>query len=557
MPTTAEDAPPSPASAEGVSPGAMMPPAAGASGQGVIRAQAADGADPLPPAILRAGQPSPDASAGPGAPQGTPFIPPTERLSAGPQAVGLSLDIQAPAAANLNKETWFKILVKNNGPTEALGVLVRDNLPPGLQYLDSDPKGEVVGSIVTWKIGDLPAGAERVIKVRVKAVQVGSFDHAAVVTVMAGSRTRVQVKQPKLKVEQAVASDQVLKGRQVRFDITVTNDGNGPARDVVVEAKLSPGLRHEQGDIIQLSLRKVYGKEYLASGESLTLQPLIVEAIGGGPQTCEITATSPDVSEEAKTSQTITVIEPRLEIALRGDKDRAPDTLARYTLTLANTGTAPARKVKAVARIPSGGTLEDKGGGRYDPQKRYLYWYLEQIEPNTKQEFTFTILVGSPQIYQIVAAAIAQDVKQVNDSLTTQVMGVADVQFSVVERRRILDPGDETDYEIRIINKGSKEATNIQIRAKLSENLSYVETAGTEQDAGWDQANREVVFPQIPRLAARESLPLTIRVKAEKSGPATCSVTLTYDGLNGVTINNTAYSTVMQARAEDTPQPPR
>ena len=39
----------------------------------------------------------------------------------------------------------------------------------------------------------------------------------------------------------------VLKGQTVEFKVSVTNHGDGPARNVTIQAKLTPGLRHESG----------------------------------------------------------------------------------------------------------------------------------------------------------------------------------------------------------------------------------------------------------------------------------------------------------------------
>ena len=39
----------------------------------------------------------------------------------------------------------------------------------------------------------------------------------------------------------------MLKGQPVEFKVTVSNLGDGPARNVAIQAKLTPGLRHERG----------------------------------------------------------------------------------------------------------------------------------------------------------------------------------------------------------------------------------------------------------------------------------------------------------------------
>ena len=93
----------------------------------------------------------------------------------------------------------------------------------------------------------MPAGAERIINVKVKPIKVGPFEHAATVTMLAGSKSRTIVREPKLKVEQTATTGKVLKGQPVQFRITISNPGDGPARNVLVQARLSPGLRVDSG----------------------------------------------------------------------------------------------------------------------------------------------------------------------------------------------------------------------------------------------------------------------------------------------------------------------
>ncbi len=186
--------------------------------------------------VIPAQQP-PAASAPPpaaGAPA-TPFSMDPSTLPLGPQAVGLSVQVVAPPAMTLHKPATVTILVKNTSPADVYGVVVRDELPPGAKYLKSLPEAsnppppENPGGLVVWNLGTLSAGVEKQLKVTVEPVQKGPMDHAATVTLASGSRAKTVVLQPVLRVEQTVSKTNVLKGQQVLFDITITNDGDGPA----------------------------------------------------------------------------------------------------------------------------------------------------------------------------------------------------------------------------------------------------------------------------------------------------------------------------------------
>jgi uncharacterized repeat protein (TIGR01451 family) len=496
--------------------------------------------------------PVPGEPATQGARPDNPFLLPLEGLPIGRQVVGLTVDVQAPSVVNINQETKLKIVVKNSGSTDAMRVVVRDQLPEGFEFVSSQPPAQPVGQILTWKLGTVAANSERVLIVKVTPKQAGSFDHSATVVILAGGRSTTQVQEPKLKIEQTVKPEKVLKGGQVAFKIAVSNPGTGPARSVVVQAKLSQGLHHEQGDHIEQTL------VVIKPGERIELDPLIADAKDGGDQSCTVIARSPDVvqtGDDGRDTQTIVVVEPKLELKLSGPAKRFTDTVATYKLTLDNPGSAVAKNVKLFASIPVGGTvLPDTANSthdrQYDRAKRRLLWTIPQIEPKGHVEISFGVRLGGIQLYQVAAEARAESPVFLTSKGTcsTDVTGMADVDFQVSERRRVLDVGEETNYEIRIKNLGSKEASRLLITAQLSDQLEVVRTAGLDPgEEAKKNPEGQIVFPQIDRLAPKGELVLTIRVRATKPGIATCQVALMHDDLENSKLARTAIIRVTAA----------
>ena len=170
-----------------------------------------------------------------------------------------------------------------------------------------------------------------------------ALDHAATVTFQAGSRATSRVQRPRLKVEviQNPTDGKVLKNKTAEFRIAITNTGDGPARNVIVHAKLSPGLRHDSSErnednSFELPIQQIN------PSQREELDPLTVDAIQGGAQFCRVNATSTDVvfaKEEAEVTRNIEVVEPKLKVDLAGPDKRYTDTVAPYSLTLENFGT--------------------------------------------------------------------------------------------------------------------------------------------------------------------------------------------------------------------------
>ncbi len=479
------------------------------------------------------------------------FLLPADRLPLGKQSVGLTVDVVAPQVLNINQATVLKVIVKNTGQSEAIGVVVRDELPEALTYLSSQPEAQRIDALLSWTLGTVPAGSERVITVHVKPTKVGSFDHAATVSMLAGGKSRTMVREPKLKVEQSVAATKVLKGQPVHFKIAVSNPGDGPARNVTVQAKLSPGLRHESAEPNAQNLFE-QTIEVIGPGERVTLDTLVAETTQRDEQSCLIVAQSPDVvagSSDARSLCAVTVVEPALSVAVKGPEKRFTEMLAPYEITLENKGTAPARNVRAHVTLPVSGRLHQiPSGARFDPQTRKLSWTRSQLEPGEKVVLPFSVRMGGVGLYSVAAEARADSVALAKDVFQTDVEGLADVNFNIFEKRRVVDVDGETVYTIRIDNAGTKEATQLLVSATLSDNIEPVKTSGPdEKQAQYNAAKHEVVFPVIDRLPPGKTIELGIKVKATQAGVASCRVYLVHQEMTDK-IDAVARFTVVPTR---------
>jgi uncharacterized repeat protein (TIGR01451 family) len=491
----------------------------------------------LPPASEGPGQPEAPAAPGGATREAEPlFTLPAESLPLGRQSVGLTVDVVAPQVLNLNQVASLKVVVRNSGTADARGVVVRDQLPPTLSFLSSQPEAQRIDALLTWHLGTIPAGSERVITLSVKPVKIGAFDHAATVTMLVGGKSRTMVREPKLKVEQTATSGTILKGQPVQFKISVSNPGDGPARNVTVQAKLSPGLRHASGDPNDQNLFE-QTIDTIGPGERVTLETLVADTTQGGEQSCLVIAHSPDVvapagSGDARSLQTVNVVEPRLTLKVTGPDKRYTDTLAPYDLTLENPGTAAARNVRVQVTVPLSGKLYQlPQGARFDPQTRRLTWSRPQLDPGEKAVLSFQVRMGGVGLYPVAAEARAEGVPLAKDLFQTDVEGLADVNFEVSEKRRVVDVDGVTTYTIKVVNSGTKEASQLLISAELSRNIVPQRTSGTDTQASWNKKDNKIVFPTIEKLGPGKSIELEILVKAVEPGIATCRVYLVHEDL--------------------------
>jgi uncharacterized repeat protein (TIGR01451 family) len=518
-----------------------------------VQAPAGDKDRPAPPA------PVPAHAAPPARAAGDPEagLPAVARLPLGKQSVAVTVDVQAPTSMNLKQDATLKLIVRNTGTSDAFNLRINDELPDGLDYVSSLPEMTLIdGSHLLYQVSNLPAGSERVITIKVKPTKTGSYDHAATVTFETGCKSRTRVLQPKLKVDVLVnpTVGKVLKGQPVEFKVAVTNNGDAPARHVSIQAKLSPGLRHD--DSADKGEYETNLPE-LAPGQTETLDALVADALAEGQQSCTVTAQSPDVvftKEDAECAKTINVVAPQLKLTLDGPAERYTDTVADYKITLDNPGTASARKVRILATLPvSGRLVKTPPEGRYDSTTRRLSWALDLLEPGKPVVLPFQVRVGGVGQYDMIVEAVAEGTLKAKDRKNTDVKGIADVDLVVSESKRVLDVGGTTLFQIRLHNYGTKEATNIVVEANLASNLKFERAGGGSQDVKVDKnvQTNSIRFSNIEKLGSGKELLLGVEVSVAGDTPklATCRVTMTHDELNDKLEDMAAVKVTNQRRA--------
>jgi uncharacterized repeat protein (TIGR01451 family) len=260
-----------------------------------------------------------------------------------------------------------------------------------------------------------------------------------------------------------------------------------------------------------------------------------------GEQSCEVVAQSNDVTtnrSDAHSVATVTVIEPKLKVAITGDEKRFTDTIATYNITVENPGTATAHNVYVLATLPLSGRLvgQAPNGARWDASSGKLIWRIPQVEPGEKEKIplTFQVRMGGVGIYSVTVDARADGGLSSNAICRTDVAGLADFEFEVLEQRRVVDVGDSTMFTIRIKNIGTKDGSNLLVSAALSKSIEPIETKNGTDDrtqAQYNPAQQLLVFPPIDRLGPGKEVVLGIKVKATGKGLGTCRVYLMHDDL--------------------------
>lgn len=150
----------------------------------------------------------------------------------------------APATAMVGSDITYNIEVTNAGSYLAKAVVLTEQVPEGMSH--SSGSREVV-----MQIGDLEPGQTRNIPLVLKSHQKGKAKNVAKVdaanAVAASAETNTLLLLQTLKAANRGVDDQYV-GKPVSYDITVTNPGDVPLRNVVVTNSMPA-----EGKILQAS----------------------------------------------------------------------------------------------------------------------------------------------------------------------------------------------------------------------------------------------------------------------------------------------------------------
>lgn len=437
----------------------------------------------------------------------------------GPQTPQLTIQKFVPEEIQVGKEAVFQVKVTNSGQIAAHDVEVRDHVPKGTRLVGSTPQASrgAEGELV-WSLGTMQPGDEASVDVRLMPEAEGNIGSVASVRFNAEASARTVATKPELVI-QASAPNQVLIGEEAKLSITISNPGSGIAYGVVLEEHVPPGMLHEAGEELE------YAVGDLAPNESRQLDLTLVADSPG--VTTNVLLARADANVKVENRVDIEVIAPELDVALAGPKRRYLEREATYTLSVSNPGTAPARNVELVAYLPNGlEFVSANNSGHYQPANRTVHWSLDELPVRETGMVRLTTLPVEAGEQTLRFSSSAEPGLAVEKEQPIMVEGVAAILFQVVDVDDPIELGGETTYEIRVVNQGSKAATNVQLMATLPPEMRAVAAEGPARHT--IEANR-VIFEGLSRLAPKADTTYRVRVQGLQPGDLRLSVQLLTD----------------------------
>jgi uncharacterized repeat protein (TIGR01451 family) len=195
--------------------------------------------------------------------------------------------------ANVGEDVTFTVVVRNDGPNNATGVEVHDQLPSGLTYKSSTPAAGTTYDHATgvWNVGSLANGAAATLSIvatvttagtKTNTAQVGKSNEYDIDSTPGNNNpfeddqasATVTPKTVDLSLTKTVDNATPNLNQSITFAITVRNDGPSNASGVSVSDVLPAGLVFQSSNASLGSYNSgsgVWTVGNLASGQSETL----------------------------------------------------------------------------------------------------------------------------------------------------------------------------------------------------------------------------------------------------------------------------------------------
>jgi uncharacterized repeat protein (TIGR01451 family) len=445
---------------------------------------------------------------------------PGERALEGPQNPTLTIQKFAPGEIQVGKAAKFVIQVRNVGNQAASEVVIRDEVPQGTRLISTAPNAQPNGSQLVWQLGKLSAGEERSLEMQLMPTAEGEIGSVATVSYSAQASVKTRCTMPQLAVRMA-APEKVMIGQEQRVKIELRNPGTGDATGVMLFENVPQNVRHAAGPALEFEIGT------LRAGEARELELSLVAEKAG--KVVNVLTARADGNLQVQQQVEFEVIAPGLAVAVNGPERRYLERPATYEVSVENPGTAPAHDVQIITKLPKGlRFVRANNMGEYDSTSHSVYWSLAELPEGEsgKVELVAMPVETGPQTLEVESRAS----QGLTDQATRQIVieGLAAIMFEVRDLEDPIEVGGETGYEIRVVNQGTKAATNLRVAVNLPPGLQVVSAEGETQYAA--QGNT-LVFEPLGQLAAKADTVYRVRAQGTQAGDQRVTVEVHTDDL--------------------------
>jgi uncharacterized repeat protein (TIGR01451 family) len=438
-------------------------------------------------------------------PQSSPLI----------QHAGLvALDAVAPQAVGETERFTVELRVK--ALANVARVVIRQEIPANIEYVESQPAAARDGSELVWHIKTMHADETQLISVTFKALKQSTPEICATVEALPLTCVALTITKPAISIRKTGPATAMLN-EVITYTITVKNDGNGTAKNVIVYDKVPNGLQHDSGE---KTLRFEVGALDPQCEKSFAVS---LKAMQRGRFVNRASVETSNAGKAEAEAPTVVMLQD-FAVTKTGIPVQYLNKKARYIIAVTNLGDTALQDVEVADNAAPETAIITAEGATAVTGTRAV-WTIAQLAPGAEETFTVVLTSRTPGTHKNAVAVTAAGLQRQAD-YDTLWKGYAALLMEVIDVEDPLQVDEETTYIIRITNQGTKEDSNVGVRAEFPEEIGPL--AATGDSTGAINGN-VVTFTLIPSLGAKQSATYNIKAKAAKIGDGRLKVYLKSD----------------------------
>ena len=405
-------------------------------------------------------------------------------------------DIENP---NFGDNVTYTVTVTNGGNADAKAVVVRDVLGKDLKFVSATGTYtfDEATNTITWTV-DVDAGKTETFTVVATVINYGNVTNSLVV----GNKTfNKNVTVPEITPDKTVDNENPNFGDNLTYTVTVKNEGNGNATDVIIVDTLGKGLEYiSSTGNYDNKTNTITWKVNLASGETKTFT-VVAKIVGYTDVTNKVTV--------GNKTAAVTVNIPEI-IPAKDVNNTTPnfgDTV-EYTVTVNNNANTAAKQVVIVDTLGKGlKFINASHNGKYDEVTRTITWIVD-LDAGESVVFSVNATV---EAYGNINNTVVVGNKSFTKNITVP-------EITPIKKVEITNPnfGEEITYFVSVFNSAVVDAKNVVVVDHLDKGLKYV---GSSNNGVYDAATHTVTW--IVDIDAGSSIDLTVTAVADEYGVLT------------------------------------
>ena len=428
------------------------------------------------------------------------------------QSPVLNVKTIGPEKIDVGREATFRVTMENLGGAPADELIVAIDFPQWADLLGAEVSTGATSSEVAvdgtrlfrWKIGRLGPKDVQTVVLHVVARQsqplnlAVNWQHAPVATA-----TSIHVLQPELKLN-LDGPEEVLFGKRQVYRLELENAGTGDARSVSLSL-LPLGTGQEKPAVQAIG--------DLSAGQKKSIE-VELTARNEGDLVIQVDATA-EGNVHAHLSEKVRVLRPALAVEVAAPEFQFVGQELAYRIVVSNPGTAKTSEVEIEAAVPETLTyVSSTKDGLIADEDGKIRWAIDELGPQEERTLLVKCVAAAAGASRLVVNSKADDKLTAEAEASVQIDAIADLALQVTDPAGPVAVGTETTYQLKVENRGSKAADNVEIVAYFSHGIEPLGAEGGNYQVGPGQ----IVFDAIPSIAAGQEKTFVVKAKAESTG---------------------------------------